>query len=246
VSSSTPGVRLLGGVTVVGFGLLALLALVVSPADELQGDSVRLMYVHVPSAWLAYLSFGVTALGSVLYLWRRTRSRSWDLLAGASAEVGVLFTGLTLLTGMIWGRATWGVWWTWDARLTTTALLFVLFLGYLALRRVPTEVDVRSRRAAIAGLVGFANVPIVHQSVEWWRTLHQEPTVLRRDLDPQIDDLMLFTLFLGGTVFTSLYAWLTIHRFRVGWLEERVERRVLDAAIVERRAEGADAGGVAP
>ena len=111
---------------------------------------------------------------------------------------------------MIWGHLSWGVFWTWDARLTTTALLFVLFLGYLALRRMPAEPEVRAKRAAILGIVAFIDVPIVHQSVEWWRTLHQDATVLRRDLDVQVDGIMLFTLFLGFVVFTFIYAWLLL------------------------------------
>ena len=144
--------------------------------------------------WVAYLAFGVTALGSVMYLWKRTRSLTWDRVAGASAEIGVVFTAVGLVTGMIWGHPTWGVYWTWDARLTTTSLLFVLYLGYLALRRMPAEPHVRAKRAAILGIIAFIDVPIVHHSVEWWRTLHQDATVLRRDLDVQIDGIMLFTL----------------------------------------------------
>src|SRR3989442_8829149 len=127
------------------------------------------------------VAFGFTALASLLYVWRRTSDRRWDLLAGVSAEVGVVFAALTLVTGSIWGRVTWGVWWTWDARLTTTALLLALFLGYLALRRVPSSVEVRSKRSAVAALIAAVDVPIVHMSVEWWRTLHQGRTLLRPD-----------------------------------------------------------------
>ena len=115
------GTRLLGWATVVTLAATAVMGLVVSPADAIQKDAVRLLYIHVPTAWLAiYLSFGITTLASALWLWRRTRSDTWDLLAGASAEIGVLFIGLTLAVGSIWGRTTWGVWWTWDARLTLT------------------------------------------------------------------------------------------------------------------------------
>ena len=120
-----------------------------------------MLYIHVPTAWLAFLAFGVTALGSALYLFPKTRSLAWDRVAGASAEIGVLYTGLTLVAGSIWGRITWGVYWTWDARLTTTALLFVLFLGYLALRRLPATHEQRAKRCAIAGLIAFIDVPIV-------------------------------------------------------------------------------------
>ena len=174
---------------------------------------------------------------SVLYLWKRTRSLTWDRLAGASAEIGVLFTAVTLATGMIWGHLSWGVYWTWDARLTTTALLFVLFLGYLALRRMPAEPHVRAKRAAILGIIAFIDVPIVHQSVEWWRTLHQDATVLRRDLQVQIEGIMLFTLFLGFVVFTLIYAWLLIHRARIAVMEDALDEHGLELALEERRAE---------
>ena len=177
----------------------------------------------------------------MLYLWKRTRSLTWDRFAGASAEIGVLFTGITLATGMIWGHLSWGVYWTWDARLTTTALLFVLFLGYLALRRMPAEPEVRAKRSAILGIIAFIDVPIVHQSVEWWRTLHQDATVLRRDLQVQIEGIMLFTLFLGFVVFTLIYAWLLLHRARIAVMEDALDEHGLELALEERRAEGAPA-----
>lgn len=239
---ATRATRVLGCVTAASLALTALMALVITPPDVVQKDSVRLLYLHVPTAWLAmYLSFGVTTLASGLYLWKRTRSRFWDITAGASAEIGVVFIGLTLLVGAIWGRASWGVWWTWDARLTSTAVLFVLYLGYLAVRRIPSDPEVRSRRAAIVAIAAFLDVPIVHKSVEWWRTLHQDATVLdeRRLLDPHIHGSMGWTLFLGVVAFTLLYAWLLIHRFRVGWLEQRVEDQGLEVALAERRAEAA-------
>ena len=109
--------------------------------DAVQGDAQRLMYLHVPAAWIAYLAFGVTALASALWLWPRTRAMVWDRVAGASAELGVIFTALTLVLGSLWGRPVWGVWWAWDARLVTTAVLFFLYLGYLALRRIPAAPD---------------------------------------------------------------------------------------------------------
>ncbi len=235
--TGTKATRLLGTLALVGVPLVLLLGLVTSPEDVEMGDSVRIMYVHVPSAWLAYLAFGVTALGSACYLWPRTRSLAWDRFAGASAEIGVLFTGLALATGMLWGRPTWGVYWTWDARLTTTALLFLLFLGYLAIRRLPAAPEVRAKRAAIAGLIAFIDVPIVHLSVEWWRSLHQGATVARRDLNAELDGTMLFTLFLSLTVFTLIYAWLLLHRSRQLWLEDHQLDASLDAAIAARRRE---------
>ena len=225
-----------------GFGLAALASLValvvvglfVAPPDALQGDAQRLMYLHVPAAWIAYLAFGVTSISSILYLWSRTRSLVWDRIAGASAELGVVFTGLTLLLGSLWGRPIWGVWWAWDARLVTTAVLFFLYIGYLALRRVPAALDVRAKRSAIAGLIAFVDVPIVHFSVSWWRTLHQEGTVFNEELDPQIQGSMALALWLGVLAFTLLYVYLLDLRYRLESLDEDRDARELDAAIADR------------
>ncbi len=177
-------------------------AAMVSPPDFVQGELVRLMYVHVPAAWAAYLSYAVTLAASVGWLWRRRPG--WDRLAAASAEVGVFFTGLAVVVGSIWGRPTWGVWWTWDARLVTTALLFFVYLGYLALRRAIPDPVLRARRSAVFGVVAFAQVPLVHFSVLWWRTLHQPATVLRPS-DPSMDHTMLAALLLNVVAFTLLY-----------------------------------------
>ena len=237
---STRSTRILGWTTAVFLALTAVLALVLSPPDVNQKDAVRLLYLHVPTAWLSmYLSFGITTLASVLYLWPRTRSRFWDLTAGASAEIGVVFLGLTLLVGSIWGHSTWGVWWTWDARLTSTAVLFVLYLGYLAVRKVPATPEVTAKRAAIVAIAAFLDVPLVHYSVEWWRTLHQPASLLdeKRLLDPQIGGLMLWTLLASVVAFTLLYGWLLVHRFRLAWLQEQAADRRMDAAIAERQAE---------
>jgi heme exporter protein C len=233
-TTGTPATRVLGVVAIAGAVLLVWLGLFATPEDQVQGDAVRPIYVHVPSAWVAYLAFGTTALCSALYLWKRTRSLAFDRFAGAAAEIGVLFTGLALVTGMLWGRITWGVFWTWDARLTSTSLLFVLFLGYLALRRLPAAPDVRAKRAAVAGLVAFIDVPIVHMSVRWWNTLHQDPTILRSD--PEIEGLMLFTVIFGVAVFSVLFAWMLLHRQRQLWLEDHQLATDVDEAIAERRA----------
>jgi heme exporter protein C len=226
--------RLLGAAAAAGLALTAVLGFTLPPTSA-QGDSVAILAIHPAVAWLAYLAFGVTALASLLYLWPRTRSRFWDLVAGASAEIGVVFTGITLVMGAIWGRATWGVWWVWDARLTTTAFLFALYLGYLALRRVPDDIEVRSRRSAVAALVAVVGVPLTHFSVEWWRTLHQGRSLLRAD--PQLDSQYTVAILVGILAFTLLYAWLLVHRVRVEQLEERLEERALSVALQERRAE---------
>jgi len=220
-----------------GLVVLAVLALGVSPPDAVQGDAVRLLYLHVPSAWLAYLAYFVTSLSSVLYLVPRTRSIVWDHLAGASAEIGVLFTALTLALGSLWGRPVWGFWWAWDARLVSTAVLLFLYLGYLALRRVPAEPQVRARRSAIAALVAFVDVPIVHFSVTWWRTLHQQATVFNPELKAQIHGVMATTLLVGVATFTLVYVYLLERRFHLAQLEEDLDTRALEVALAERRAE---------
>jgi heme exporter protein C len=167
-----------------------------------------------------------------MWLWKK--SRWWDTVAVASAEVGVVFTALTLINGALWGKATWDTYWTWDARLTSTALLFLLYLGYLTVRRLPADPAVRNQRAAWVALLAFVDVPIVYFSVDWWRSLHQEATL---SVNTQIEGLMLFTLMLGMVVALVGYAWLLLHRFRVAWLEDQVEAVGLDVAIAERRAE---------
>jgi heme exporter protein C len=226
--------RALGWLSLAAIGVLAVFGLWVAPPDRVQSDAQRLMYLHVPAAWIAYLAFGITALASALYLWRRTRSPVWDRLAGASAELGVVFTGLTLVLGSLWGRPVWGVWWAWDARLVTTAVLFFLYVGYLALRRVPTSLEARAKRSAIAALVAFVDVPIVHFSVDWWRTLHQQATVFTPSLNAHIHGVMAFTLWWGVLAFTLLFVYLLDRRYRLEALEENIEARELERAIEER------------
>jgi len=232
----------LGILTLLGFATLGLMAFVVTPPDANQGDAVRIIYVHVPSATFAYVGCFLTTLGSAIYLWKK--SQWWELVAYAGAEIAALLTAVTLLTGMLWGRPTWGVYWIWDARLTSTAMLMLLLLGYLAVRRLPADYSVRAKRASIIGLLLVPNVVIVRESVNWWRTLHQTATI---GLHTKMDGIMLFTLFFGFVVIGLFFTWLLIHRFRVAWLEEQVADQGLDAAIAERRAEGtAEAGPTLP
>ena len=238
-STGTKATRVMGILALIGMAWLVVFGLVLSPPDEAQGEAVRMLYIHVPTAWLAFLAFGITALSSALYLFPKTRAMAWDRVAGASAEIGVLYTGLTLVAGSIWGRITWGVYWTWDARLTTTALLFVLFLGYLALRRLPASHEQRARRCAIAGLIAFVDVPITYASVEWWRTLHQGSTV-REIGDVQISGSMLFSLFVGVVAFTLVYLWLMLHKTRIAMMEDALDDHGLDLALEQRRAEAVE------
>jgi heme exporter protein C len=202
----------LGAATVVAVVVAATLALLVAPADAVQGQSQRLMYVHVPSAWTGFLAFAVVCLASIAVLLRR--GQRWDALAQAAAELGVVMTALAIAEGSIWGHSAWGVWWTWDPRLVTTAVLLLLYVGYLALRALPGDVERTTRRAAVAGVLFFAQVPLVHFSVLWWRTLHQPPTLLRPDLSAPIAPLMLAALLSSVVAFTLAGAWYVRHRVR--------------------------------
>lgn len=237
-------INLLGGFALVS--LLSTLALGLSlPPTQEQGEVARLIAIHPPLAWAAYLSFGVTALASALWLWPRTRARGWDHVAAASAEVGVVLTALTLATGSIWGRPTWGVWWTWDARLTMTALMLFLYLGYLALRRVPADADVRARRSAVTALLAVLVVPINHYAVEWWRTLHQGRSLAQLTPRDSLDGDYVAVMLLGFLAMTLVYAWLVAQRYRVEQREDVAGVAELEEALARRRAE-AEAEAVAP
>lgn len=239
VRSSARVVSIIGALGLVGVVMTAWLGLFITPPDRYMGTLVRLLYVHPPMAWVAFLAYGVSFAASLAYLWPRTRSRLWDRLAGASAEVGIVFTGVTLATGSIWGRPTWGTWWTWDPLLTTTALLFVLYLGYLAIRRVPGAPEVQGKRNAIAALVAFVDVPVVYFSVYWWQSLHQAPSVLNISTrKTYVHGSMAWTLLLGFCSFTLVFIWLVVKRFQLASLESIEEDAGLAHAIVERRREG--------
>lgn len=234
VGTGSRGSRIVGAIALVLTVLAFAYGLVISPADANQGDAARLLYLHVPSAIVSYLAFGITAVGSVMVLWKGTEF--WDLLAASAAEIGVAFMVLCLVTGMVWGRPIWGVYWTWDARLTTTALLLVLFLGYLALRWMLTGNPNRAKWSAIAGIVAAIDVPIVHYSTTWWVTLHQQQTV-RLVGKSQIEGTMLFSLLVSMVAALFVFWWMLIHRFRMAYLVSRTQEVGLDDALAQRRAE---------
>ncbi|WEV78801.1 cytochrome c biogenesis protein CcsA [Janibacter cremeus] len=165
------------GVSLSLLAVVALLALLVVPADRYQGDAQRLLYVHVGTAWTAYVCFALVAVGSIAYLVRRRML--WDRIAGAAASVGVGMAGLTLVLGSLWAKPTWGTFWTWDPRLVSTAALLLIYLGYLGVRDLSEDATVNARRSAVFGVLALVIVPVVHFSTVWWRTLHQPPGVLR-------------------------------------------------------------------
>jgi heme exporter protein C len=206
-------------------GWLALVALLAglgmsfgyAPREAVQGNVQRIMYVHVPAVLTAYLAFGLVLVGSIGYL--ATARMGWDRLAAAAAELGVLFTGITIASGSIWGKPTWGTWWTWDARLTSTAILFLVYVGYLLLRAMVEEPERRGRFAAVVGIVGAANIPIVHFSVKWWRALHQPSTILGPEPSPIAAPIAL-ALLVNWVAFTLLFAYFLTRRVEIARLED--------------------------
>lgn len=195
------------------------IGLFVVGADVEMGEIQRLMYVHVPAAWTAFVAFFVVFIGSVLFLVQRDERA--DRVAASAAEVGVVFITLTLATGMLWGKPTWGVWWTWDPRLTTTALLLAVFVGYLAVRGFADDPERRARWSAIVGILGFVQVPIVYLSVVWWRSIHQPPSSPR-----SVSSDILGTWMLNFAAFLLVFAWLTARRARAARLEAELEARM--------------------
>ncbi|NNN01630.1 MAG: cytochrome c biogenesis protein CcsA [Acidimicrobiaceae bacterium] len=231
--------RLLGPATLIAMAVTFVLGLWVTPPDKVQGDLARLVYVHPAVAWVAlYLSFGTATIASALYLWKRTRSMVADRVAHCAMEVSLVFIALTLATGSIWGRPTWGVWWAWDARLTSTAILGVLVLGYLALRRANDDPELRARRGAVFTMLSALNVPLIHFSVQWWKTLHQGATVFTSNRTLLIHGIMAWTLLISFVAFSLAFAWLLRARYRLELKRERAMGESLEVALSRRRAEG--------
>ncbi len=222
-------IEILGWATFVVMTAALFMAFVYAPTERVMGPPQRVFYMHVPSAWTAFLSFFVVAIASALYLWKR--ERRWDILALSSAELGVVFTTLALITGSFWGRNVWGTWWTWDARLTSTLVLWLIYVAYLMLRAYAEEGPRQARYAAVLGIIGALDIPIIHFSVLWWRTLHPQPTVVRPG-GPTLDPRMTQSLMVALLAFTLLYAFLLSHRIQL----ERTRDKVggLKQALAER------------
>jgi heme exporter protein C len=222
-----------------GVGLY--LSLFVAPPDYQQGESVRIMFIHVPAAWMALFVYTFMAVASAVGLiWRHALA---DLAAKAAAPIGAVFTLAALVTGSLWGKPMWGTWWVWDARLTSVLILFFLYLGYIALWQAIEDRSKAARAAAILALVGFVNVPIIKFSVDWWNTLHQPASVFRMG-GPTIDASMLWPLFVMAAGFKAYFVTVLLLRIRAEINERRIralrsaeaaETPFFEAAAISRR-----------
>lgn len=216
-------------------GSLALIFLY-APTESVQGEVQRIFYIHVPSAWLAYIAFFIVAGASILVLARRDGARGpgavppewerWDRIGVSAAEVGVVFTTIVLTTGPIWARRVWGVWWVWDARLTSTVVLWLIYVGYLVFRSTMPPGERRARLSAVVGLIGAIDIPVVHFAVTWWRSQHPDPTVLRAG-GPDLPGSMLLTLLASFIALAIVFFALVVLRMRI-----EQTRAALEAARV--------------
>ncbi|MFO0388525.1 MAG: heme ABC transporter permease [Alphaproteobacteria bacterium] len=206
-------------VLLLAYGLVQ--ALFISPPDYQQGDSVRIMYVHVPSAWMSMMIYSIMAAASAGFLiWRHPLA---EIAARASAPIGAGFTLITLVTGSLWGKPMWGTWWEWDARLTSVLVLFFIYVAYIALADSYEHSERGKKICAIFALVGFVNIPIIRFSVEWWNTLHQPASVIRSG-GIAIDASMLYPLISMGLGFVLFYICLLLIRMKTALLEQKIRR----------------------
>ena len=206
-------------------------AFVIAPTEREMGDVQRIFYFHVASAWTAFLAFFVVFLASIAYL--RTKTPRWDIVAASAAEIGIVFTTLTLISGSVWARSAWGTWWTWEPRLTTTLMLWLIYVSYLILREMVEEPDRRAAFAAVFGIIGFVDVPIVFMSIRWWRTLHPQ-VVGSEGFD--MEATMLPALFLSVIAFTVVFLHILI-------LRAGLERSRHEMMELRRRARWIQEGG---
>ncbi len=218
------------GLTAIGMMLTIWAALIYAPEDATEGPVQRIFYVHVPLAWISYLAFFFVLVGSAIYLWRR--DDRWDAFARTNAEIGTVFTTLVLISGSLWGRAFWGAWWVWDERLTTSLLMWFIYVGYLALRSFTGRTAQGARTAAVVGILGFIVTPINYMAEKWWRTLHPDQ-VLPLGGKPQLPNSMLLALMISLVTFTLFYALLTIEVYKLERAQAAAERLRADVELSE-------------
>lgn len=220
----------------VGLGLLAAASLVATfwmiffyaPTEREMGIVQRIFYVHVPSAWVAFLAFGIVALCSAGYLW--LRDDRLDAIAVAAAELGVVFTTIVLLTGPLWGKIAWGTWWVWEPRLTLTLLLWFIYVGYFMVRGATESPERGKRFGAILGVVGAVDIPLIHLSVQWFRSQHPKPVILKPE-GPSAAPEIVQTLLVSLLAFTLLFFSLLMARYLVMRLQERIDAIRVGAAL---------------
>jgi heme exporter protein C len=218
--------RLMTLLALLGLAGIYVRALAFTPIERFQGPAQKIFYVHAPAAWAALMAFAITGFLSLLYLF--LKERKLDLAAASSAEVGVAFATVMLTTGPIWGKPIWGTWWTWDARLTSTLFIFLLFVGYLALRNAVTDPDTRANYSAVLGIMALVLVPFIHVTVYWFRTLHPRPILVKPE-EPSLPGVMLLTLLLSIVVFTALYVGFAVQRYALALLRESREQELASA-----------------
>ena len=222
---------LLGPIAALAMLAAIYMVFVYVPNDKAQGVVQRIFYFHVPLAITTFVAFGIVAVSSVLYLWRG--NRLWDRLAHSAAEIGMLFCTLVLVTGPIWAKPIWGTWWTWDARLTTTLILWLIYAAYLMMRSVVGPGDQGARYAAILGIIGAVDIPIINRSVYWWRTIHPAVLVTREGTSGLADPRMQAALSTCFIAFFLLFAWLLWVRNENARLRDAVED--LRHSVLQRR-----------
>jgi heme exporter protein C len=220
--TDSPGYGLMGLTAAAVLTALAAIFIYV-PTEQTEGAVQRIMYFHVPSAWIAFFAFFIVFLCSILYLWKK--DREWDIYAHASAEIGIIFCSLVLITGPLWAKPIWGRWWVWDPRLTLTLVLWLIYVAYLMLRAQSEPGATRAKYAAVIGIVGFLDIPLIHFSVLWWRGFHPQPKIVTPEgIGTGMDTSMLATLMISLGAFTLLYFLLMSLRVRLERMKDEIDR----------------------
>ena len=207
--------------TFIGMMISIWMIFLYAPTDAIEGDAQRIFYFHLPTAILGMLAFGIVTLGGIMYLWKK--DERWDWAARAAAELGAVLLTFALITGSIWGRTTWGTWWTWDARLTTTLILWFIYIGYLMSRSYMGRSAASARAGAVLAIIGIIDVPIIYESVNWWRTLHPQQ-VLPIGSSPQLPPEMLYTLLVAFVTFTLLFSFLMMQLYQLEKMQTLAQR----------------------
>ena len=222
MENQKPSNSIFGWLTFLAVSAALFCIFIYAPTVKHEGVVQRIMYFHVPSAWIAFLAFFIVFIASILFLWKK--EREWDIIAHSSAEIGVVFCSLVLLTGPIWAKPIWGAWWVWDARLTSTLILWMIYVAYLMIKSQAGPGSQGARYAAVLGIVGFLDIPIIHFSVLWWRTFHPQPKMLTMEkVGSGLEPSMIITLMVSLTAFTFLYFLFMGQRIKLEKMKDSIE-----------------------